>query len=88
VSQGSRSIDRPRRETPNVFEGLPDVLRFETGDEEIRIVPENDTTAIADLREQGFTLWNHFAGRVILKRPTTGRASIATKLVEAGGEEG
>ncbi|MDH5703037.1 MAG: hypothetical protein OEY99_02380 [Aigarchaeota archaeon] len=74
MSQRSRSIDRPRRETPNVFEGLPDVLKFETGDEEIRIMPENDTIAITDLRKQGFTLWNRFAGRVILKRPTTGRS--------------
>ena len=71
-----------------MFEGLPDVLRFETGDEEIRIIPENDTTAIADLREQGFTLWNHFAGRVFLKRPAIGRASTATNLAEAGREEG
>ena len=71
-----------------MFEGLPDVLRFETGDEEIRIIPENDTTAIADLQEQGFTLWNHFAGRVILKRPTIDRASTAIKLAEVGREDG
>ena len=71
-----------------MFEGLPDVLRFETGDEEIRIMPENDTTAITDLQRQGFTLWNHFAGRVILKRPAIGRASTATKLAEVGREDG